>query len=110
MRKEHRPGDNTQEAIRGVLIELPEDCINRGLINSLKSQMKSKLFIYFACLIFFAPLSIVTTQLAERSGQRLVSAWSQKAYASHFLSLSLSHSLTHSGLTEHGAVISANPD
>lgn len=67
MRKQHRPGDNTQEAIRGVLIELPEDCINRGLINSLKSQMKSKLFIYLACLIF-APLSIVTPQLTESSG------------------------------------------
>lgn len=86
MRKKHRPGDSAQEAIRGVLIELPEDCINRGLINSLKSQMKSKLFVYFTCLIF-APLSIVTTQLAERSGQSLVSVWRQKAYTSLFLSL-----------------------
>lgn len=60
MRQEHRPGDNTQEAIREVLIEIPKVCINRGLINSLKSQMKYKLFIYFVCLIF-APLSIVIT-------------------------------------------------
>lgn len=90
MRKEHRPGDNTQEAIRGVLIELLEDCINRGLINSLKSQMKSKLFIYFVCLIF-APLSTITSQLTESSGQSHVCVVPQ----GRRLFLSLAPSFTH---------------
>lgn len=41
--KERSPGDNAQEAAGRVLIELPLDSINCGLINGLK--MKSNLFV-----------------------------------------------------------------
>lgn len=69
MRKAHRPGDNTQEAIRGVLIELPDDCINRCPIIRLKSQMKCKLFIYFVCLVF--ALCQLASSLTEALGEAL---------------------------------------
>lgn len=97
MRKEHRPRDNTQEAIRGVLIELSKDCINCGLINSLKSQMKSKLFIYFVCLIFAALLT-VTSLFTESSVQSHVcvvpQGWNLSLRPPPPLSLPLIHSHT----------------